>query len=313
MKKINKIISAAGLFLVAFTLNSCLKNGKYYTDFASVSASIDLPLAAANNNGVVAFTFDATTTTTSIPVYVNVASPSVLNKAVKATLALDTAFLNQYNADNGTDYQVFPDSVYSTTGFNLTVPAGQRLDSMVVTFDFTKLNLSEQYILPITIAQSDLPIEQWNHLLLYVSVKNKYDGRYTVTGTFVDLSNSAFTSVYPVNMDFITSGADNVTVFNEDYGLYGFVFNTGSGLSYYGSFYPKFYFDANGNITKVVNGAGQPASNGRYATMDPTGINKFDAQQNLAVSYFMNQPSVIPTPPYVRCTFNEVYKYIGPR
>jgi hypothetical protein len=313
MKNKNKIIFAAGLLLAAFSLNSCLKNGKYFADFAASKASIDLPLAASNANGVVAFTFDATTTSTSIPVYVNVASPKVLSKPVKATLAIDTAFLSQYNSDNGTSYEVFPDSVYTTTGFNLTVPAGQRLDSMNVTFDFTKLNLSHQYVLPITIAQADLPIEQWNHLILYVSVKNKYDGRYVVTGSFADVTNSAFTDVYPVTVDFVTSGADNVTEFNEDYGLYGFVFNTGAGASYYGSFYPKFYFDANGNITKVVNGAGQPAANTRYATLDPTGINKFDGNQNLDVSYFMNQPSAVPASPYIRATFKEHYKYIGPR
>lgn len=313
MKNKNKIIVAAGLLLVAFTLGSCLKNGKYYDDFAASTASIDLPLAASNANGVVAFSFNATVTSTTIPVYINVASPKVLGKAVNATLAIDTAFLSQYNSANGTSYEVFPDSVYTTTGLKLTVPAGQRLDSTNVTFDFTKLDLSHQYILPITISQADLPIEQWNHLLLYVSVKNQYDGKYVVTGSFVDLTNSAFAATYPVNVEFLTSGGDNVTVYNEDHNGYGFYFNTGAGLSYYGTFYPKFYFDANGNITKVVNAAGQPAANTRYATLDPSGINKFDANGNLDVSYFMNQPSAVPAAPYIRAKFNEHYKYIGPR
>ena len=79
-----------------------------------------------------------------------------------------------------------PDSVYTTTGWDLTIPAGQRLDSMKVTFDFTKLDLNHNYILPVTIESASLPIEQWNHLLYYISVKNQFDGEYTVTGSFVD-------------------------------------------------------------------------------------------------------------------------------
>lgn len=317
MKRINKNISAAGILLiVAFTLSSCLKNGKYFTDFASAGASVDLPLAAANANGVVAFSFDASVTSTKIPVYVNVASPKVLNKPVNVTLAIDTAYLRQYNNANGTAYEVLPDSVYTTTGFNLTVPAGQRLDSMVVTFNFSKMNLSHPYVLPITIAKADLPIEQWNHLILYVSVKNKYDGRYTVTGTFTDVTNSAFTPLYPFVVDLITSGADNVTVYNEDYGINGYPFSTGSGVSYYGSFDPKFYFAPDGTITQVVNSYGQPAANSRYATLDPTGINKFSSPNtgaDMDVKYFMNQPSVVTSPPYIRAMFSEHYKYLGPR
>src|SRR5579871_6896036 len=155
--KINKIIGIATLVTGMIAMSSCL------------------------NNGVVTFSFDATVTTTSIPVYVDVASPSIPNKANTATLSLDTAYLNQYNANNGTSYVLLPDSVYTTSGWNLTIPAGKRLDSMNVTFDFTKLDLSTAYILPITISQASLPIEQYNHLLLSVVLKNKYDGTYSLT------------------------------------------------------------------------------------------------------------------------------------
>jgi uncharacterized protein DUF1735 len=313
-KEIRKIIITSVALTSVFAMSSCLKNGAYYTDFASVQGSVDLPLAATNNNGVVAFSYDASITSTAIPVYVDVASPSSPTSATTATLSLDTAYLNSYNTNNGTSYELLPDSVYTTSGWSLTIPAGKRLDSMLITFDFTKLDLSGSYILPITISQASLPIEQYNHLLLYISVKNKYDGHYTVTGTFTDVSNANFTSNYPLDVDLVTSGPNSVDVFNLDIGGIGYEFLNSGSPTYYGSFGVRMFFDASDNITSVTNVYGQPAGNTRSAILDPSGANKWDGSTgNIDIKYFMTQPSVIPTPPNIRSYFNEHYKYLGPR
>jgi hypothetical protein len=162
---------ALSLFVVLFSISSCMKNGKYDIDFSNVGASVDIPLAAANANGIVPFTFSAGSNT--FPMYVNMASPSVLSKATTVTVAIDTAFLNAYNASNGTSYTLLPDSDYSATSFNLTIPAGQRLDSVEVTFNIGKIDTdpSISYVLPFTITQASEPIEQWNHLMIGVSVQ----------------------------------------------------------------------------------------------------------------------------------------------
>jgi Domain of unknown function (DUF1735) len=314
IRSVKKIILGTTLVAGLFSLSSCLKNGQYYINFAAVAPSVDLPLAATNNNGVVAFAYPATVTTTSIPVYVNLASPKVLGTATTATLAVDTAYLNAYNTNNNTSYAVMPDSVYTTTGWNITIPAGQRLDSMNVTFDFTKLDLTQSYILPITIQTASEPIEQWNHLLLYISVKNQWDGAYTVTGTFQDILHATFTANYPMAVDLLTSGPNSVDVYNVSLGAVGYVFLNAGAATYYGSFGVRMFIDpVTGNITSVINTFGQPASNTRSAQLDPSGINKVDASGNIDVKYFMIQPSAVPAPPSIRSYFNEHYAYVGPR
>ncbi len=313
VKSINKLAALIFFFGGTVSLTSCLKNSQYYTDFSKVAASVDLPLAATNNNGVVAFSYDASVTTTSIPVYVDVASPSLPGSSTSVTLALDTAYLNAYNNNNGTSYSVLPDSIYSTTGWNLTIPKGQRLDSMNVTFNFGKLDLSQNYILPITISSASLPVEQYNHLLLYISVKNKYDGHYTVTGTFKDITNANFSANYPMDIDLVTSGPNSVDIYNSLLGGVGYVFLNNGSTTYYGSFGIRMFFDANDNVTSVVNTYGQPAGNTRSAQLDPSGTNAEDASHNIDVKYFMIQPSAVPTPPSIRSYFNEHYAYIGPR
>jgi Domain of unknown function (DUF1735) len=319
MKMINKIKTVScsmGLLVALFSLPSCLKNGNYYVDFASAGASVDLPLAASNANGLVAYTYNATITSATIPVYVNLASPAKLGTATSVTVALDTAGLDAYNTNNGTSYALLPDSVYTITGsYDLSIPANQRLDSFQVNLDLTKLDLSGTYVLPYTIASAAVPIEQWNHLLLYISVKNQYDGNYTVTGTFSDVSNATFTANYPMNINLITSGPNSVDVFNTDLGLVGYEFVTPAGNSYYGSFGVRIFIDPVSNkVTSVINKYGQPAANTRSAVLDPSGINAWDPTTgNIDVKYFMTQPSVIPAPPSIRSYFNEHYQYNGPR
>jgi hypothetical protein len=158
------------VLLAGLAFPSCLKNSAYNVDFSQGGASVDLPLAAANANGVVPFTFG--TGTNTFPVYVNMASPSPLSKATTATVGIDSAYLNAYNTANATSYTLLPDSDYSISGFSVTIPAGQRLDSVEVTFNLSKINTSPSisYVLPFTITQASEPIEQWNHLMIGVTV-----------------------------------------------------------------------------------------------------------------------------------------------
>jgi hypothetical protein len=174
MKRFNSVMGkwpavAGVVLLVMVSLSSCLKNGPYNIDFSSVAPSVDLPLAAANSNGVVGFTFQAGSNT--FPVYADLASPAVLSTSTSVTLIVDSAYLNSYNTANGTSYTLLPDSDYSITTLSLTIPAGQRLDSAEVTFNINQIDTSSaiSYVLPFSISAASQPIEQWCHLLIGVT------------------------------------------------------------------------------------------------------------------------------------------------
>lgn len=298
MKKIrtinNHFLKAMGLLLVV-SLSACLKNGPYYTDFAASSASVDLPLAAANSNGVVTFSYDATVTSTTIPVYVNVASPSVLSKSVTATLSLDTAFLNKYNNANSTDFAVLPDSVYSVTGWNRTIPAGKRLDSMVITFNFAKMNLSTPYVLPVTIASSSVPIEQWNHLLLNVSVKNKYDGLYGMDIQLIGWGSYGIsdgpTNTWPSSVGLITNGPNSVTIGTNEEGYYQPAFTSTPSITGFGATQTQFTFDPVSNLITSVKNLIPDDGRGRTFHLNPAvTTSRWDpATKTVYASYIMTQ------------------------
>ena len=166
------------LLMIPVTIISCLKKGNYDVDLSTSGASVYLPLAATNSNRIVSFSFTGVHSAT-IPFYIDLASPHTLTNHVTATLAIDSGYLNSYNTINSTSYQVMPDSDYTVlNGWDRTIPAGQRLDSMYVKFDFTKMDPTKSYVFPVTIQTASVPIEQWNHLMINFPVS------YTVTGWF---------------------------------------------------------------------------------------------------------------------------------
>lgn len=102
--------------VIGFALSACLKNNKYFINYAGAGTLIEMPLAApvANNPpnilpggysiinyGAYADTVTYAADTISTQVYVNVASPSVPGSANNATLAIDTAALDSMNVALG--------------------------------------------------------------------------------------------------------------------------------------------------------------------------------------------------------------------
>ena len=190
MKKINN--KFLGLFLVAglvFSLQSCLKNSKYYQDFSKGSPAVELPWAAKYVNKPYGITWSPDTTT-SWKVYVNVASVDPPSSPVTATLAIDNDWVDQYNATQNaaaqqaqqdyladtshsvndpkypyswTPMELMPDSLYTVSSYDLTIPAGQRQAYADVLVHSEKFAPGHNYVLPFTISKSNINISSWNH------------------------------------------------------------------------------------------------------------------------------------------------------
>lgn len=215
----------------------------------------------------------------------------------------------------------------------------------------TLLDPSTLYGLGFTIMTADQNsrISSQRSVVVEIGAKNIYDGIYAVTGPMVDLTGSPFTQwnnpAYPGfpqanggawEAHLITSGANSVFVFdntiwgcaghpmlnagaNSGFGSFGMVvnFNPATGTiatmhNYYGD--PSY-----GGATALGNpqaGSGAPnysAGNTRRVVLDPSGVNAVQGNRDVLVKYFMVQPSVVPAPPSIRITFDEKWKYIGPR
>lgn len=263
-----------------------------------------------------------------------------LNKTMVVTVKDDTAAVRAANPA----YLQLPTAWYTIqtdgvkTGgqggvFTFTFKPGEYAKEIYITIpNATLFNPSALYGLGFTITSADAgsKLSTQKSVVVEIGAKNDYDGQYAVTGPMVDVTNAAFvqwanqpgyTDPFLVanngawELDLITTGATSCVMFDNT--IWGDIFHpfyTGTGNSGYGSYALIVNFNpANNTISSVTNYYGQPAANTRSAQLDPSGVNAVQGNKDILIKYFMLQPSVVTAPPYVRVTFNEKWKYVGPR
>jgi Domain of unknown function (DUF1735) len=252
-------------------------------------------------------------------------SEASLNTATNVVVALDQAYLDAYNTENETEYEILPAEFYTTNPaisgdkYNLLFAAGEFAKPIEFTLtDATKLDFSKQYALPFTITSVDAggKISDSKTLMIKVLVKNTWDGAYELSGSMNDAVNPGLSADYPNVYHLVTSGATTVDGYYPAAGFEYFyvpILNAGA-KTVYGSFAPVFTFDAATNkIIGVTNYYGTPA-NTRAAALDPSGENFYDPEtQTIKVKFFMRQPSLVPTPPNIRTSFDWTLKRTGDR
>ncbi len=205
----------------------------------------------------------------------------------------------------------------------ITIAKGQRSAPLIVKVN-TDFVVPDPHYMAISIVSVDkqgyVISGNFGDLIVNFKLKHRYEGRYVMTGNmdylpslgaYVHASN--YTAPDPFTIQLRTNDGQSLIMWDEnifeDY-IYPMMVGTGAG-SGWGSFCPIFYFDAQGNITKVENAYGQPAGNTRSAKLDPSGVNKYDAAtKSFQVSYWMVQPSSVATPPHYRCHMVEKYTFL---
>ncbi|HEY0731198.1 MAG TPA: DUF1735 domain-containing protein [Chitinophagaceae bacterium] len=266
--------------------------------------------------------FSGTKSFTALSLRRDANSNAELNKPVTVTITLDQAAIDAYNDDNGTSFELLPDSIFTIGNeftkvgdntYQTTFAPGEFGKDFVINLNGSKWDLAHVYAMPFKIENSGgLAISsEMGESFAQISIKNKYDGVYEVTGSMTDLAVATITGYYPLEWDLVTSGENQVTVVDNVYlGIPGHIISSGGSLSYYGSFGLVVNFDPVTNkITSITNYYGQPSGNGRSAVLDPTGENSYDpATKTIKIKYNMLQPGTT-----IRTTFDETWTFVRPR
>jgi hypothetical protein len=238
---------------------------------------------------------------------------------ITVNLALDTAALSQFNRENGTNYLVPPTSVMNFPA-SLVISKGTHMAQGQITVNVnTDYDFSANYAIPIKISQASYGTVSANFgkAVYSFTARNKYDGIYLMEATapMTDAVNPALTGYYPLKVELRTYNDKSVTMYDPNVAkTFGHpILNNGQG-SYYGTFSPVFFFDANGNISSTTNYYGQLAGGNKRSCVLNTGNNKItfnaDGSVNyIEVNYIMTQGAGY-TP---RTSFYEKFTYVGAR
>ncbi|MEB2783905.1 DUF1735 domain-containing protein [Algoriphagus persicinus] len=312
------ILTKIGLFAVAMvTLTSCLDEDPLFDPdkTENVIEFFDIGLIASPGSVYPLYVSSFTAADeVELKVLVSYSGAQDNKQNINVKFKLDPEALAAYNESEGTDYEVLPSNLYSIDAMEVTIPSGQRQVEKIIKLFTNNFDFSKNYAIPLTITESSFGTISGNFetAIYAVGAKNKYDGVYQVTGEFTDVTRPAFVGLYPYNVELRTITSTTVGRWDSEFlGGYGYVFNTGAGLSYFGSYAAVFAFDDANNVTAVTNYYGQPAANTRYAEIDPTGVNKYttfsEDGKTLEVSYFMYQSGTI------RLVFKEKFVYVRER
>ena len=255
--KIKSYIKIAAVSLAGMaTLSSCLKDNAHYVNFAGSKPLVELPAATAIGSAGGLFepaSFSIAATPTPFNVLVNLAAPKPLSTALTVKFIVDESALTAYNHSLGLDtggntpYVLLPPADYSST-LSATIPANQNEANLVININTSLIDPSQPYALPITISDGGgQQISNYKTIIYSILVKNKYDGKYTVTGTLTDATTATITGAYPNNVELITQGASSDAYFDTDISNYAHQINTSNGPSSYGYYAPVFTFDPTTN------------------------------------------------------------------
>ena len=320
---------------MAVALAGCLDDGKYAIDpdgtqnvieFSDISVPIS-PFGSVHAAYVTSFGVSAEDEFNAVISY---SGPNSNSKDIDMVLEIDQVALDAYNAERLAEdshfipYLPLPDNMYDIESMTVTLPKGQTKLNIPITVYPDQFDLSKKYAIPLRIASASRGTLSavYSAAIFAVVVKNRYDGVYTVTGTFQDVTNGAFSGIYPKTVSLRTVDGNTVDYYDEVYALSGHIFYTGTGASYYGGFVARIAFDpADGaattaDVLSVVNALGQ-GNNNRLGKLDPaqspTPTMTFEADAVTPIEmdlwYIMRQINT----GVDRTFWKENYEYVGPR
>jgi hypothetical protein len=151
-------------FLAAFGLTSCLKEDDMNIDPDNLTQNIltiEWPEAGVNsiNSGMQYFSggnllYSGTDEVDTATVYVKLAGAHTLDHDITFKLGVDDSRL-LINYDNDSiNYLAMPDSVYNILEESVTLKAGERFATFHIEFLPSKFDASQNYMLPVTVAET---------------------------------------------------------------------------------------------------------------------------------------------------------------
>lgn len=251
----------------------------------------------------------------------DIANSNQLNKEVKVVLTYDFSIVDEYNEEHEMELEAAPQGSFSYNSanpasgnnINLTFAPGEFVKYVKIDVpDATVFDPAIAYGVgyKITSADQDAKISaDLGKVVMQLGVKNRFDGRYRVTGSLVDLTAATITAKSPFDMHLVTVDANTVEMYyppREEY--YHPIISAGA-ESVYGNFSVVVKIGDDNKVISVVNGWGQ-GTGSRWGVLDASGVNTYDpATKSFKIKYTMNQPSASA----VRTQFDETWTYLGER
>ena len=125
-------------------------------------------------------------------------SNASLNTELNVTLTANPAAIAKYNTDMSENFEALPESIYTldapkftktATGFKVNFAPGELANLLKIKLNGALYDLTKKYALAFDITESGVATTTatpQKSILILISIKNKYDGVYEITGSLTD-------------------------------------------------------------------------------------------------------------------------------
>lgn len=195
MKKIHTYIVTLFVALVSFSACNDEWEDELYVHMVSLKAPINNGEVSSiyvryKPNGEVIY---------DLPVLISGSTP--LDKTLDVRIAVDPDTLTALNEANYHDqrrdlwYELLPQTNYEFPSTTCHIPAGSRKELFPIKFKFSGMNLSKEWVLPLTIEEDPSYVTNkrkgWRKALLHVLPFNDYSGNYSATAMNIYFAESS--------------------------------------------------------------------------------------------------------------------------
>src|SRR5687768_3698751 len=197
MKKFSlKLLAVTCVASLLFT--ACIKND--FTDLTNQGKTL-IKIMEAPENAQFFSPFSNVQKVNMFSLRKDANSREELNSPTTIKLTTNAAAITKYNASHGTTFKLLPDSLYTIAStdfvragndYTVTFKPGEFAKDFAINLNGAKWNVAETYALAFAISDpgGKALAADMDTVLSFLSIKNKYDGKYTVTGTMVDFTNA---------------------------------------------------------------------------------------------------------------------------
>lgn len=295
------LISITLFTVLAILMTSCIKDNLKYTQDEGKTF---LKFRESAPDNVLYFTpFSNIQTVSLFSVRRDANSSSSLKMPVSATLTSIPDYIDRYNTDNGTSFELLPDSIYmlsnpsfvkTATGYTLNLKEGDFASEFDVALNGAKWDVSHTYAAAFSMAATGnnlSTIKGLDTMLVFLSVKNKYDGAYSLRIKTVGWGaygiSDGVTHDVDGNIGMITSGPNTLTwdVPNQ------IAFTAAGNATGFGATAPQFIFDlATDKLTDVINLVPNDGRNRKFRINSSISDSRYDAAKKMIfAAYIMSQ------------------------
>jgi hypothetical protein len=299
MKKIKIILSL--MFLGAFVMQSCIKDDVVALgDTGSVFVKI-------NDGPTKALYYEPFTTKKNVVVFNvrrDVNSPAELAKAATVSIIDAPELVAAFNKENDESFEALPTSIFtyvtdpsitkSGNKFTVNFAPNEFAKNIEISLDGSKWDLSKKFAIgyKVTEAPGAKISSAQKQILTMISLKNKYDGVYLLTGAH---NRVPYNFPYKTVVYMMTAGANSVIYYWPDAGSYGHPIGVGpdpeNDLSWYGSgISPVVEFDPNTDeVARVFNNPPNATVITKFTLAGVSNSNRYDAaKKKMYISWNYN-------------------------